>query len=43
MCFDKVLVRGLYFSIALKVFFFSCPIAIKFSSVIGVGLQFVKM
>ena len=31
-----------YFSIALKVFFF-CPIAIKFSPVIGYVLKFVKM
>ena len=30
------------FSIALKVVF-PCPIAIKFSSVIGYGLKFVKM
>ena len=29
--------------IVLKVFFFPCLIAMKFSPVIGVGLKFVKM
>ena len=40
-CFDIVFQR-LYFSIALKGDF-PCPIAVKFSSVIGYGLKFVKM
>ena len=43
-CFDIVFHRPYrYFSIALKVFFFSCPIPIQFSRVTGYGLKFVKM
>ena len=42
-CFDTVFQTPYrYFSIALKVIF-PCPIAVKFSLVIGYGLKFVKM
>ena len=42
-CFDTVFQRPYrYFSIALKVVF-PCPIAKKFSPVVGYGLKFVKM
>ena len=43
-CSDTVFLRPYrYFSIALKVFFFPSPTAIKFLPVTGYGLKFVKM
>ena len=45
-CFDTVLSEAIpiFFDRLKSVFFFfPCPIAIKFSPVIGYGLKFVKM
>ena len=42
-CFDTVFQRPYrYFSVALKVIF-PCPMAMKFSPIIGYGFKFVKM